>query len=124
MNNSSRIVSYISSFYKISINEIIVVHDELDLLPGVIQLKYGCGHNGHNGLRDIISKCSGKNKFCRIRIGIGRPNSSQNVSAFVLSKFNILEKKKILSIISNVVGKTDFLLKNIKCFQNSKIYTL
>jgi PTH1 family peptidyl-tRNA hydrolase len=85
MNNSGRAVSALARFYKIPLQHMLVVHDELDLAPGVIRLKQGGGHGGHNGLRDIISAMGGKD-FWRARIGIGHPGHRDAVTDYVLSR--------------------------------------
>lgn len=84
MNKSGISVGAVARYYKIKNDEIVVVHDELDLEVGVVKLKSGGGHAGHNGLRDIIEKLAGKD-FYRLRVGIGRPLVGKNVADFVLS---------------------------------------
>ena len=78
-------VQAIASFYKIVPEEMLVVHDEIDLPPGVVRLKRGGGHGGHNGLRDII-EAMGHNSFNRLRIGVGHPGSSDEVVDYVLDR--------------------------------------
>ena len=85
MNLSGQAVAPIASFYRIPVDQILIVHDELDLDPGVIRLKVGGGHGGHNGLRNIIPAL-GDNKFSRIRIGIGHPGHKDKVASYVLNK--------------------------------------
>ena len=85
MNNSGDSVAAAARFYKVEPEEVLVVHDELDLSPGTVRLKTGGGHGGHNGLRDIIPKLGSK-EFVRLRIGIGHPGSASQVAAFVLKK--------------------------------------
>jgi len=84
MNVSGRSVVALALFYKILPNEILVVHDELDLPPGVARLKIGGGHGGHNGLKDIIAHLGSKD-FWRLRIGIGHPGNRNEVSDYVLN---------------------------------------
>lgn len=84
MNHSGRAVSALANFYKIPPEQILVVHDELDMPPGIIRLKKNGGHGGHNGLRDITSALGSK-AFYRIRIGIGHPGHKSAVSNYVLS---------------------------------------
>ena len=72
MNASGRAVGAIAKFYKITPEEILVIHDELDLPPGTTKLKKGGGHGGHNGLKDIAAQL-GTPDFWRLRIGIGHP---------------------------------------------------
>ena len=86
MNRSGQAVAAPANFYKISPEEILVVHDDLDLAPGALRLKQGGGNGGHNGLKDIQAKLSTPD-FWRLRIGIGHPRSlglNQQVVDFVL----------------------------------------
>jgi len=87
MNQSGRAVGALARFYKIDPEQILVLHDELDLLPGQVKLKQGGGHAGHNGLRDIQAALGSAN-FWRLRLGIGHPRSlglAQAVAGFVLN---------------------------------------
>ena len=84
MNVSGRSVGGLAQFYKITPDEMLVVHDELDLPPGVARLKMGGGHGGHNGLKDIIAHL-GTKEFWRLRIGIGHPGDRNQVSDYVLN---------------------------------------
>lgn len=86
MNLSGQSTGSLSQFYKLEPNEILVVHDELDLDPGIARLKQGGGHGGHNGLRDIIEKLGNHRDFARLRIGIGHPGHSSQVTGYVLGK--------------------------------------
>ncbi len=83
MNESGRAVRAFCDFYKLAVSDMLVVHDELDLAPGVIKLKKGGGVAGHNGLRDIAAHL-GK-EFWRLRIGIGHPGVRPQVANYVLS---------------------------------------
>lgn len=85
MNNSGQAVAALAQFYKIPPQHILVVHDELDIAPGALRLKEGGGHGGHNGLRDIAARMGSK-EFVRLRIGIGHPGSSRDVTNYVLGK--------------------------------------
>ena len=85
MNNSGQAVQALARFFKIGIENILVVHDDLDLDAGIARLKQGGGHGGHNGLRDIISKLGG-NGFQRLRLGIGHPGDKSKVTGHVLKK--------------------------------------
>lgn len=84
MNLSGQSLQAYAGFYKIPIGEILVVHDELDLEPGIIRLKKGGGAGGHNGLKDIMQRM-GK-EFMRLRVGIGHPGQASQVSNYVLKK--------------------------------------
>ncbi len=83
MNASGRAVVALCQFYKIQADDIIVVHDELDLPPGIAKLKKGGGLGGHNGLKDIAAKL-GTQDFWRLRIGIGHPGERSAVVGYVL----------------------------------------
>jgi PTH1 family peptidyl-tRNA hydrolase len=83
MNLSGRSVQALTQFYKIAVEDILVVHDELDLPPGSVKLKKGGGAAGHNGLKDITSHLGPE--FWRLRIGIGHPGDRAEVSNYVLN---------------------------------------
>jgi len=85
MNRSGQGVRSLCQFFKIPLEQVLVVHDELDLPPGVVKLKKGGGHGGHNGLRDLISHLGGK-EFYRLRVGIGHPGHKDQVADYVLKK--------------------------------------
>ncbi|MGD8569184.1 MAG: aminoacyl-tRNA hydrolase [Gammaproteobacteria bacterium] len=91
MNLSGQAVSALAKYYKIGVDNILVIHDELDLPPGTLRLKKGGGHGGHNGLRDIIAHFSSK-EFMRLRIGIGHPGSSREVTDYVLGSPSRVEE--------------------------------
>jgi peptidyl-tRNA hydrolase, PTH1 family len=86
MNRSGQGISALARFYKIDTTNILVAHDELDLPPGDIRLKQGGGHGGHNGLRDTIEQLGNNRDFQRLRIGIGHPGHSSQVTGYVLGK--------------------------------------
>lgn len=86
MNRSGQAVAALANFFRIPPEAILVAHDELDLSPGVARFKQGGGHGGHNGLRDIIAQLGNQNSFHRLRLGIGHPGHSSQVSNFVLGR--------------------------------------
>lgn len=86
MNESGRSVGPLAHFYRIQPEEILVVHDELDLPIGTIRFKQGGGLAGHNGLRDISAALGGSQDFNRIRIGVGHPGEKEQVTGHVLGK--------------------------------------
>jgi len=98
MNLSGRAVSALAGFYKITPDEILVVHDELDLPPGTVRLKKGGGHGGHNGLKDIIAQL-GTPDFWRLRLGIGHPGDRNAVVNFVLNAPQRAEQELIDSAV-------------------------
>lgn len=95
MNHSGRSVAALCNFYKYQADEILVVHDELDLPAGVAKFKTGGGHGGHNGLRDIIQQLGNQKNFHRLRIGIGHPGSAPKVTGYVLGKPPKQDKESI-----------------------------
>ena len=99
MNRSGQAVAALASFYHIPPQAILVVHDELDMPPGVAKLKQGGGHGGHNGLRDIIAQLGNQNGFYRLRLGIGHPGHSSLVSGYVLGKAPQDEQQKLATSI-------------------------
>ena len=103
MNRSGQSVAAICNFYKISPQEVLVVHDELDLPPGVIKLKTGGGHGGHNGLRDI-HKAIGQ-EYHRLRIGIGHPGDRNQVVDYVLKRPSKAEGEQIADAIGRGVDE-------------------
>lgn len=94
MNRSGQAVGALAGFYRIAPEEILVVHDELDLPPGDARLKKGGGHGGHNGLKDIIAHL-GTPDFWRLRIGIGHPGDKSQVVDFVLHAARREEQEQI-----------------------------
>ena len=97
MNLSGEVVLAIKNFYKIDIENIIVIHDEISFNPGIIKFKQGGGDNGHNGLKNI-SKLIGNN-YLRLRCGIGEPNDRSKLINHVLSKPNDSEYNLIITSI-------------------------
>jgi PTH1 family peptidyl-tRNA hydrolase len=95
MNRSGQSVASLAGFYKIDPPRILVVHDELDLPPGSVRLKVSGGHGGHNGLRSIIAALGNRADFQRLRLGIGHPGSSADVSPYVLSKAPRVEREAL-----------------------------
>jgi PTH1 family peptidyl-tRNA hydrolase len=85
MNRSGQSVASLANYFRITPDEILVAHDELDLAAGSVRLKTGGGHAGHNGLRDIMSAL-GNRDFHRLRIGIDHPNDRRAVVDYVLSQ--------------------------------------
>lgn len=94
MNDSGKSVAALANYYKILPEEILVIHDELDLPAGQSKLKFGGSHGGHNGLRDIHSALGTPN-YWRLRVGIGHPGSKNEVVNFVLKAPTKDEQKAI-----------------------------
>ncbi|MCH9753600.1 MAG: aminoacyl-tRNA hydrolase [Alphaproteobacteria bacterium] len=100
MNDSGKAVSAFINFYKIDIEKVIVLHDELDLTLGKVRLNIGGGVAGHNGLKSINSMVA--NKYARIRIGIDHPGNRDLVSRHVLQNFSKEEAFEIEIALSNI----------------------
>jgi PTH1 family peptidyl-tRNA hydrolase len=94
MNRSGQAVASLANYYRISPPEILVAHDELDLPAGTSRLKFGGGHAGHNGLRDIVNT-GGSRDFLRLRIGIGHPEDRAEVVDYVLSRPSKADREAI-----------------------------
>lgn len=84
MNLSGGPVRSMLDYYRLTANELLVAHDEIDLPPGTVRLKKGGGHGGHNGLRDVMQHC-GKD-FMRLRVGVGHPGEKDKVTGYVLKR--------------------------------------
>lgn len=110
MNLSGKAVAAMAKFYQFSSEQILVVHDELDLLPGQAKFKLAGGHGGHNGLKDIISQLGNNANFYRLRLGIGHPGDRSQVVGFVLGKPSQLEQQRIDKAIEQAIEATNLWL--------------
>jgi PTH1 family peptidyl-tRNA hydrolase len=102
MNRSGLSIKALADFFKIQPQQILVAHDELDLPPGTAKLKKGGGHGGHNGLRDTIAHL-GTNDFQRLRIGIGHPGDSRQVTGYVLGRLGKRETEELNALIDEII---------------------
>ncbi|BCA94196.1 peptidyl-tRNA hydrolase [Legionella antarctica] len=109
MNHSGQPTRAISQFYRIQPEELLVVHDELDLAVGRIKLKTGGGHGGHNGLRDITTQL-GSAEFHRLRVGIGHPGHRDLVHQYVLTKPAVYDRQQIYDAIDRGIAVMPFIL--------------
>ncbi|MDX2319212.1 MAG: aminoacyl-tRNA hydrolase [Moritella sp.] len=123
MNLSGKSVAAIAKFYQIDVTEILVVHDELDLPPGVAKFKQGGSHGGHNGLKDIISRMANSKEFFRLRIGIGHPGSKEKVTGYVLGKAQKIEQEQMDAAIDEAVRCIDILAKDGMVKAMSRLHT-
>ena len=101
MNESGKAINKCISFFKIPLENLIVIYDEMDLSPGDVRIKFGGGSAGHNGVKSIIS-CLGSEKFTRIRIGIGKPINKEKINSYVLSNFSNNELNLFNEIKTNI----------------------
>jgi len=110
MNLSGEAARPLFSTYINDIQDLIVVHDDLDIEFGKIKIKIGGGHGGHNGLRSIISGL-GSNGFIRIRAGIGRPLPGQDASSYVLAPFSHEQKDKLETIVEGLADAVEAVIR-------------
>jgi PTH1 family peptidyl-tRNA hydrolase len=109
MNRSGLSIRQLSDFYKVPPEQILVIHDELDLPAGSARLKFGGGHGGHNGLRDAIAHI-GEN-FWRLRIGVGHPRNKAEVIDYVLTRPGRAEEGLILDAVANAADSVPVMLE-------------
>ena len=110
MNRSGQSVGALARFYKIEPEQVLVVHDELDVVPGEAKLKLGGSHAGHNGLRDIHAKL-GTDAYWRLRLGIGHPGVKSEVINWVLKKPMAEQRDLIQESIARSVKAADMLIQ-------------
>ncbi|AFP84852.1 peptidyl-tRNA hydrolase [secondary endosymbiont of Ctenarytaina eucalypti] len=110
MNLTGKAVVAIAAFYQIMPEEMLVAHDDLNLLPGNVWLKLGGGHGGHNGLKDIVTRLGNNQAFQRLRIGIGHPGDKKKVVSFVLGTPPEGEVELIDSALDEAVRCTEALI--------------
>ena len=118
MNNSGFAIKELFLFFKLNSDDLVVIHDDLDLKVGKIKAKVGGGHAGHNGLRSIDQQIS--TEYLRLRIGIDRPVYKSQVANYVLSNFSEKDNYTINNIINLITQDFEILAhKDIKKFINS-----
>ncbi|WP_428737760.1 aminoacyl-tRNA hydrolase [Sulfurimonas sp.] len=108
MNLSGESVVKVKNFYKI--DEVVVIHDDLDLDFGTLRFKFGGGHGGHNGLKSLDTHIS--KEYVRVRMGIGKPEHKGEVVSYVLSDFSVLENECLEKWISHTCDAIEFMLSN------------
>jgi PTH1 family peptidyl-tRNA hydrolase len=109
MNLSGKAVASLARFFKIAPQEVLVVHDELDLPPGHMKMKLGGGHAGHNGLKDIHAQL-GSADYWRLRLGIGHPGVKAEVVNYVLRKPPLEQREAIDKSIESSMDALDLIL--------------
>ncbi len=100
MNLSGKSLQAVKQFFKIELEDIIVIHDDIDLPFGAVRFKKGGGHGGHNGLRSIDSHLT--KEYIRVRVGVGKPEHKSQVADYVLHNFNEEEEKVLQKLIDHV----------------------
>ena len=109
MNESGGAVAGLRSFYKVGLERLVAVHDELDLPFAVVRLKRGGGEGGHNGLRSL-SRSLGTRDYLRVRVGVGRPPGRQDPADYVLEDFNRREREQLPLIVERAADAVETLL--------------
>ena len=112
MNLSGKAVGALASFYRIKPEEILVIHDELDLPPGTAKLKQGGGHGGHNGLKDIVAQLGNNNNFYRLRLGIGHPGHRDLVAGYVLNKPSPADRDALEKALDEATDCVEMIFKD------------
>ncbi|HEY5225940.1 MAG TPA: aminoacyl-tRNA hydrolase [Methylovirgula sp.] len=120
MNDSGRAVQDAARFYKIAPEDVVIFHDELDLVPGKLRVKLGGGNAGHNGLRSI-SECIG-NDYRRVRIGIGHPGDKDRVHDYVLSDFGKSETAWVETLCQIIAADAELLAKGEDATFQNKVH--
>lgn len=101
MNLSGGSIRGLLDYYRLSVEELLVAHDEIDLPPGTVRLKKGGGHGGHNGLRDTIRHCGPD--FMRLRLGVGHPGDKNLVTSYVLKPGTPEVEKAVLGEVDDAI---------------------
>jgi PTH1 family peptidyl-tRNA hydrolase len=109
MNESGGPVKGLLDFYKVPMEQLVVVHDELDIPFTTLRLKLGGGDNGHNGLKSI-RRSTDSGEFYRVRVGIGRPPGRQDPAEFVLRPWTSVERKELPMLVSDAADAVELLL--------------
>jgi peptidyl-tRNA hydrolase, PTH1 family len=118
MNESGGPVRGLLDWSKLPVEDLVVLHDELDLPFGTVRLKRGGGEGGHNGLRSI-TRSTGSKDYLRVRVGIGRPPGRQDPAAFVLRDFSATERKELDLLLVEAADAVESLLaKGLEAAQN------
>lgn len=119
MNTSGGPVAGLRGFFKVPVERIVVVHDELDIPFGALRLKRGGGDNGHNGLRSVTASL-GSRDYLRVRFGIGRPPGRQDPADFVLKNFSTVERRTLDVELERAADAVEMLLRDgLEATQNA-----
>ncbi|MDT9000207.1 aminoacyl-tRNA hydrolase [Paucibacter sp. APW11] len=121
MNLSGKSVAALARFFKIAPEEILAIHDELDLPVGEMKLKQGGGNGGHNGLKDMQAQLGSAN-FWRLRLGIGHPGHKAEVAGYVLRKPPLAERQQIEDCIAKSMDAVELMLKGDMAKALTKIH--
>jgi len=120
MNESGRAVTESAHFYKLSVADMIVFHDEIDLVAGKVRVKVGGGVAGHNGLRSITAHVG--NDYRRVRIGVGHPGVKERVHGHVLSDFAKSELPWVEALCAIIADNVGLLVKGQDASFQNKVH--
>jgi PTH1 family peptidyl-tRNA hydrolase len=109
MNETGGAVSKLLRYYKLDLDQMIIVHDEIDLDPGQLRVKFGGGDNGHNGLRSIRASLD-SGDFYRVRLGVGRPPGRQDPADFLLSNFPAAARESVAVEVNRAADAVESLV--------------
>lgn len=119
MNESGGPIAAVSRFYKVPVDRLTIVHDDLDLPFGTLRLKRGGGDGGHNGLRSATAVL-GSREYARVRFGIGRPPGRQDPADYVLRDFSAAERKELGYLVDRAADAVEALLSDgLEAAQNA-----
>lgn len=119
MNLSGESVRLLIDFYKINLEDVVVIYDDLDIPPGKIRLRQKGGHGGHNGIKSLLAHI-GSEQFKRIRIGVGRPEPGESVTNYVLGSFSATEKVEVEEALEHAAKASEaWLTKDFLNVMNS-----
>lgn len=119
MNLSGAPVAALAQFYKVPVEQVVAIHDELDVPYGELRIKRGGGEGGHNGLRSM-SKSLGSKEYARVRFGVGRPPGRQDPADFVLSDFSSAERKELDFLVDRAADVVEaVVMKGVEWAQNA-----
>jgi len=110
MNDTGSPVNKMLSYYKVTPDKMIAIHDELDIEPGQLRVKFGGGDNGHNGLRSIRAAL-GTGDFYRVRVGVGRPPGRQDPADYLLSNFSAAQRKDLALEVDRAADAVESLVQ-------------
>jgi len=110
MNDTGSPVSKLLAYYKVAPDHLVAIHDELDIEPGQLRVKFGGGDNGHNGLRSIRASL-GTGDFYRVRVGVGRPPGRQDPADYLLSNFSARQRQDLASEVDRAADAVESLVQ-------------
>jgi PTH1 family peptidyl-tRNA hydrolase len=110
MNDTGAAVTKLLNFYKVALDHLVVIHDELDIDPGQLRVKFGGGDNGHNGLRSLRAS-RGTGDFYRVRVGVGRPPGRQDPADYLLSNFSASQRQDLALEVDRAADAVESLMQ-------------